>query len=512
MPQVPINQISKLEAILKSAVAAILTIDEKGTIDSVNPATVRMFGYESAELVGQNVRILMPEPFRGEHDSYLANYTSTGHRKIIGIGREVLARRKDGTVFPIHLAVSEFYSSGQRLFSGIITDLSERKRVEEALLESERRLAQAQRLEAVGQLTGGIAHDFNNLLTVIIGNLELMDMQTGSEEQRKMIAEAQDAADLGAKLTERLLAFARRSHLEPQIVSINELALIVTSMLRRTLGEQIALSTVLAPGVWSARIDPTQAESAIVNLALNARDAMPRGGKLLIETQNVQWDGKEPNLDLSPGEYVQISVTDTGTGMSADVRERAIEPFFTTKSRGHGTGLGLSMVYGFARQSGGNIEILSAPDQGTTIRIYVPRVVADAEQTAKEASPSNTEVSHAGTVLVVEDDAQVRKLTVSRLRKLGYRTEECADGSAAIALLEKGERFNLVFSDVVMPGGVTGYDVAERARELDPEIRVLLTSGYTEDFMNKETAEEIPLLRKPYKLDELKAALKDILG
>jgi PAS domain S-box-containing protein len=513
-PPGPINRVSKLEAILSSAVASIITIDEKGIIDSINPATVRMFGYESTELIGRNVRILMPEPYRAEHDGYLANYTQTGHRKIIGIGREVLARHKDGGIFPIHLAVSEFYSGGQRFFSGIITDLSERKRVEEALLESERRLSQAQRLEAIGQLTGGVAHDFNNLLTVITGNLELMEMQIESEDLREMIADAQEAANLGARLTERLLAFARRSHLEPQVVNINELVLMVTSMLRRTLGEQVALSTILAPGVWSSRIDPAQAESAIVNLALNARDAMPRGGKLLIETQNIRHGREETdsNLDLPPGDYVQIVVADTGTGMSREVLERAIEPFFTTKPRGHGTGLGLSMVYGFARQSGGNIEIASAPDEGTTIRIYLPRSADVMPQERDETGASEESASHVGSILVVEDDAQVRKLTVSRLRKLGYRTDECPDGVSAIARLEDGRRFDLIFSDVVMPGGVSGYDVARRARELDPDVRVLLTSGYTEDSMSDEAQDDVRLLRKPYKLDALKAALKDALS
>ena len=510
----PATRVSKLEAILNSAVTAIVTINEKGTIDSVNPATLRMFGYDSGELIGRNVRILMPEPYRAEHDGYLANYTRTGQRKIIGIGREVLARHKDGTIFPIHLAVSEFHSGGQRFFSGIITDLSERKRVEEALLESERRLAQAQRLEAIGQLTGGIAHDFNNLLTVITGNLELMEMQVEAEDLRQMITDAQEAANLGARLTERLLAFARRSHLEPQVVNINELVLMVTSMLRRTLGEQVALSTILAPGVGSARIDPAQAESAIVNLALNARDAMPRGGKLLIETQNVRRaDGAAgSSIDLPPGDYVQILVTDTGTGMNRDVLERAIEPFFTTKPRGRGTGLGLSMVYGFARQSGGNIEIVSAPGEGTTISIWLPRARDETPSQREEAETGEESVSHAGSILVVEDDDQVRKLTVSRLRKLGYRTDECPDGASAVALLEKGRKFDLIFSDVVMPGGLTGYDVVRRARELDRDVRVLLTSGYAEDVMDNDAPANIRLLRKPYKLDALRTALKDALA
>jgi CheY-like chemotaxis protein len=264
--------------------------------------------------------------------------------------------------------------------------------------------------------------------------------------------------------------------------------------------------------VGSARIDPGQAESAIVNLALNARDAMPRGGQLLIETQNFHHDSAaRPHLEVPPGEYVQIIVTDTGSGMNAEVRERAIEPFFTTKPRGHGTGLGLSMVYGFARQAGGNIEIISSPE-GSTIKIYLPRSSEAVPADVGEVHHDEEEQPPARVILVVEDDAQVRKLTISRLRKLGYNTENCADGAAAIARLVAGERFDLVFSDVVMPGGVTGYDVVMKARALDSNIPVLLTSGYAEDLIGGNVPADVLLLRKPYKLEELKAMLKEILS
>ena len=504
---------SKLEAILNSAVAAIVTIDAKGVIDSVNPATERIFGYPAAELVGRNVRVLMPEPFYSEHDAYLANYLSTGKRKIIGIGREVVGKRKDGTTFPIDLAVSEFVTEGVRYFSGIITDLSDRKRVEEALLESERKLAQAQRLEAVGQLTGGIAHDFNNLLTVITGNLELIEMRNENDGLRKMLRDAQDAADLGAKLTSRLLAFARRSHLEPQILGLNDLVLNVTSMLRRTLGEHISLSTVLAPDLWPVKVDPPQAESSLVNLAINARDAMPKGGKLVVETRNAQMEEIRSgnNIELVRGDYVRISVSDTGTGMPADVRDRAFEPFFTTKTRGHGTGLGLSMVYGFAKQSGGHVTITSEVGRGTTINIYLPRSgggpATDDAASEPEVEPRNNKV-----ILAVEDDDAVRNLTVMRLKTLGYDIHEAPDGAAAIALLESGLKIDLLFSDLVMPGGLSGYDVAKRAREIDPSIRVLLTSGYAEDLVRAQNLGELKLLRKPYRLADLRKALEAALS
>jgi PAS domain S-box-containing protein len=283
-------QAGKLRAILESAVTAIVTIDDKGLIETVNPATERLFGYGAAELAGQNVKILMPEPYKAEHDGYVANYLTTGVKKIIGIGREVSGRRKDGTTFPLYLSVSEFSADGRRYFTGMIHDLSDRKHVEEALRESERRLAQAQKMEAVGQLTGGIAHDFNNLLLVITGNLELLDAQLEQQEQKALLKEAQDAAMLGSKLTDQLLTFARRRHMDAQLIPLNNRVVGVTDMLRRTLGEHVMLSTSLARNVWSIRADPSQFQSAIVNMAVNARDAMPQGGKLVIETRNVVLD------------------------------------------------------------------------------------------------------------------------------------------------------------------------------------------------------------------------------
>ncbi|WP_119269519.1 PAS domain S-box protein [Taklimakanibacter deserti] len=503
---------SKLEAILNSAVAAIITIDTKGIIDSVNPATERIFGYAASELVGQNVHILMPEPFHSEHDGYLSNYLTTGKRKIIGIGREVVGKRKDGTTFPLDLAVSEFFADGTRYFAGIITNLSERKRVEEALLDSERKLAQAQRLEAVGQLTGGIAHDFNNLLTVITGNLELIEMHIQDDKLRKMLRDSQEAAELGAKLTSRLLAFARRSHLEPEVLEINNLVLNVTSMLRRTLGEQISLSTILAPDLWLVKTDPTQAESSLVNLAINARDAMPKGGKLIVETGNAHVDEIRTgsNIELPRGDYVRISVSDTGMGMPDEVRDRAFEPFFTTKTRGHGTGLGLSMVYGFAKQSGGHVTIYSEVGHGTIINIYLPR--ADGAAAPSEAGFEPDAASHNRVVLAVEDDEAVRNLTVTRLKTLGYETYEAPDGATAINMLEKGLKVDLLFSDLVMPGGLSGYDVAKKAKEIDPSVRVLLTSGYAEDLVRAENLGNLKLLRKPYRLTDLRKALDMAFG
>jgi PAS domain S-box-containing protein len=512
----PAVQAAKLRGILESAVTAIITIDHLGLIESVNPATERLFGYAAEELVGQNVKVLMPEPYRAEHDEYIANYAATGVRKIIGIGREVSGRRKDGTTFPLHLAVSEFEADGRRYFTGMIHDISDRKHVEEALRESERRLAHSQKMEAVGQLTGGIAHDFNNLLLVIAGNLELMEPRLADEDSRALLKEAQDAAGLGSKLTDQLLTFARRRHMDAQVIQLNELVVSVTDMLRRTLGEDITLSTSLAHEVWATRADPGQFQSAIVNMAVNARDAMPNGGKLVVETRNVVFNEEQGDFqaELSPGEYVQLSISDTGTGMPTEVKERVFEPFFTTKEKARGTGLGLAMVYGFAKQSGGHVTIYSEVGHGTTINLYLPRADGGSLSAAAGSKEADLETRARETVLVVEDDVRVRRLTTKRLTQMGYQVLEASDGPSALNLLRSGSHVDLVFTDLIMPGGLSGRDVAIRAREMRPGIRVLLTSGYAEELVRGDDLqrEQLKVLRKPYQQAELAAALRDVLG
>ena len=424
-------QASKLEAILESAVDAIITIDESGIIVTANPrrrAAVRLSG--QAEFLGRNVSFLMPEPYRSHHDAYIDNYLTTHQPRIIGIGREVMGRRNDGTTFPMHLAVSEFAIEGEAFFTGIIHDLSARKEAEQALL-------QAQKMEAMGQLTGGIAHDFNNLLTVIVGNLEMLERKLPPGRPQELLGEALEAAEIGARLTTRLLAFARRSYLEPQVVNLNSFAFGLTDMLHRTLGETIYLSTALSPDLWPTRTDPSQIENVIINLAVNARDAMPKGGRLVLETRNVKIDEDFAASEegLVPGDYVRLSVSDTGTGMPADVRERAFEPFFTTKEKGRGTGLGLSTIYGFARQSGGHATIYSETGKGTTVNIYLPRHLAG--EPAAEGKAADEEVKAGGgeLILVVEDDDRVRKLTINRLMDLGYRILEAENGAEALELL-----------------------------------------------------------------------------
>ncbi len=499
---------ASLQAILSSAVDAIIIIRHDGIIETVNEAAAALFQYDIEEFLGQNVKFLMPDTHRTHHDGYLHNYNTTGHRKIIGIGREVEGQRKDGSIFPMHLSVGEFIDSGTKYFTGIIHNLSLRKDAEQALL-------QAQKMDAIGQLTGGVAHDFNNLLTVIVGNLELIEMQMGAFEHADLLKEALEAADLGARLTERLLAFARRSPLAPHVVELNGLVGGLTDMLQRTLGATIELRTFLSPDPWAVRVDPTQFESAIVNLAVNARDAMPNGGRLIVETRNITVDEVylADELGLPKDDYVQISVTDTGSGMPEEVIRRVFEPFYTTKEVGEGTGLGLSMVYGFGKQSNGHVTIYSELDKGTTVNLYLPRHQDISAVSEKQETDLAPQKSAGGIILVVEDDERVRRLTRGRLEVLGYTVLEAIHGPAAIEVLAEHADIDLVFTDLVMPGGMSGYEVAEHVQDARPDIKVLLTSGYAEELMNGDKLPDrnLKLLRKPYRQAALAKAINGAL-
>lgn len=520
MPEnkVPDLGAAQLNAILNSAVDGIITLDRNGRIESANRAARVMFQYTWDELQGQNIIILMPEPYRSQHDAYMAHHLETGENRIIGIGREVQGCKRDGTVFPIHLSVGRFEIGETVHFTGIVRDLTATKQTELAL-------QRAHKMEAIGQLTGGIAHDFNNLLTVVTGNLELMEMRLEDEYLLSLLSEAQEASELGARLTHRLLAFARRSPLEPEIVDLNTMVVGLTDLLHRTLGEPIELGSALSTGLWPVLADRGQVESAIVNLAVNARDAMSGGGRLFIETQNVVVDetaimpdaaghAGSRDLDFAPGDYVRLSIIDTGDGIPAETLERVFEPFFTTKEVGRGTGLGLSMVYGFAKQSRGNATIYSEVGTGTTVNIYLPRHVPDRH--AKTATGEQAPLARGAgeTILVVEDDTKVRTLTVRRLSALGYLVVEAENGPDAVKRIQDIDELSLLFTDLVMPGGMTGYDLVEVARRMRPGLKVLLTSGYAEDLLNADrlTDLQVRLLRKPYRQTDLATAIRRALG
>lgn len=523
---------SQISAILAIAADAIIALDEELRITLFNDGAATIFGYAPSEIIGRRMDILVPERARTRHERHVAEFSASpvAARKM-GERQEIFALRKDGTEFPAEASIAKHAIGGRKAYMVVLRDVTERKRAEAALaaantelearvadrtraLEAEikRReeahaaLIQAQRMEAFGQLTGGVAHDFNNLLTIITGNLELLGNQLDKDIHVALLKRAADAADMGAALTKRLLTFARRRRLTPEVLDVNEMILNLTEILQRTLGEPYALTTVLAGNLWRTRADASELENAILNLAINARDAMPGGGDLVIESRNVS--AEEAGI-AGGGEFVLISVSDTGHGMPPHVLERAFEPFFTTKEPGRGTGLGLSSVYGFAEQSGGHATIQSAPGQGTTVNLYLPRAheaaAAKAEPAESVALSENSEV-----VLVVEDNPDVRELTLQRVEGLGYVAVEAESGAAAIRMLQSRDDIQIVLSDIVMAGGVSGYDVARWVREHVPHVGVLLTTGYAAEETRPDAA-DFPILRKPYKRADLAVALRGAL-
>jgi signal transduction histidine kinase len=391
-------------------------------------------------------------------------------------------------------------------------EIAERKQAEAAALQS-------QKMEAIGQLTGGVAHDFNNLLTVIFGNLDALRLRMIGRDPalEKLIEAALRGAERAATLTQRLLAFSRRQALEPASIDVNKLVLGMSELMRRSLGEQIELETVLAGGLWRALADPHQLEVALLNLVINARDAMPTGGKLTIETANASLDEAyaAAHEQVTPGQYVLIAITDTGAGMSSEVAAKAFEPFFTTKQVGQGTGLGLSMVYGFIKQSGGHVKIYSEPGHGTTVKLYLPRVRNGARQ--QPAQPGNdpaVEPSGSGTILVVEDDEDVRAYAARVLREQGYRVIEAADGPAALKLLEGGERVDLLFTDVVLPQ-MNGRELAEAARQRFRRLKVVFTTGYSRNAIvhGDRLDRDVALIPKPFTAATLTERIrKELVG
>ncbi len=496
-----------VRSILDSAVDAIISIDETGVIESANPATERIFGYARGELLGRNVRMLMPEPDRGRHDGYIGNYLRTGQAKIIGIGREVAGRRKDGSSVFLHLSVGEFrLRDGSRHFSGILRDISEARRMAH-------QLQQVQKLEAIGQLTGGIAHDFNNLLGVVIGNLDfvLEDLDPQSKDGQA-VSRALNSALHGADLTRRLLAFSRDQPLEPKDFAINDMLPDVVAVLKRTLGASITINLAPHPDLWPAYADASQVQDAVLNLAINARDAMPEGGVLTIETGNITLDEDyaRENVEVKPGDYAMLAVSDTGTGIPPDIMKRVLEPFFTTKPVGKGTGLGLSMIYGFAKQSGGHLKIYSEMDHGTTVKLYLPRGRGQGPGEEKSAPAPGKARGGDETILIAEDNAELLHAAAKQLAKLGYRILEAANGEAALAILQQTKGIDLLFSDIVMTGRMTGRDLAREARKLRPNLKILLTTGYAEKAA-AGSGDDWPILRKPYRRQELALRLRSVL-
>lgn len=490
------------QSIIDTALDVVCVNDAEGRYISVGRRCKQVWGYEPEELIGRRfIELVHP-------DDREATLASTSN--LLGGGRppahENRYIRKDGAVVPMLFTC--IWSNEHKLLFAFGRDLTRQKEMEE-------RLRQSQRLEAVGQLTGGIAHDFNNLLTVIMGNAEELAEQLSENDHLRLLAEmTRTAAERGADLTSRLLAFARRQPLEPKSTDVNRLVARMDGLLRRILAENVEIEFVRGAGLWSAFVDPSQFEAAILNLAVNARDAMPGGGRLTVETANAYIDEAYAgrHIEVAPGQYVMLSVSDSGVGMSPQVAARAFEPFFTTKETGKGSGLGLSMVYGFVKQSRGHVNIYSEEGQGTTVKIYLPR--GDAAEDVAVAPRADVEPRGSETILLVEDDELVRSYVEGQLKSLGYTVLAVENGSQALKIVAAREDIDLLFTDVVMPGGLNGPQLAQEAKKFRTALKVLFTSGYTENAIvhHGRLDRGVQLLSKPYRRQELAAKVRLVLN
>ena len=495
-------------ALLESTPAAIAMFDRNMHYLAVTKRFREVFRLGEQPVVGRSHYEMMPdtERWRDAHRSVLAGDPQRSDEQRV--------LRPDGRTEWVKWEMQPWRDAdgaigGIILFCEVITA---RKQVEQATTINADQLRQTQKMEAVGQLTGGIAHDFNNILGIIIGNVEfLRDSLASIPEHAELATEILNTALTGADLTRRLLAFARKQALEARPVDLKEYIPSLIVMLRRTLGETIRITADIADDTGLTVADQAQIAEALLNLAINARDAMPHGGELRIAVANAHFDAGQAaaHPDIAPGDYVMLSVSDTGTGMPSDVIERAFEPFFTTKPPGHGTGLGLSMIYGFVRQSQGHVAIDTELGVGTSVRLYLPRASDDDYRTNEPAPTEQAAPCGSESILLVDDNQAMRAVAQRHLAALGYRVTSAESGPAALAALHAGQSFDLLFTDIVMPEGMSGYDLAEIATRQWPGLKVLFTTGYTR--IHEQSDDRWPLLQKPYRRHELAQQIRAVL-
>jgi PAS domain S-box-containing protein len=495
---------------------AIFMLDPDGRVASWNPGAERIKGYKAGEIMGEHFsRFYTPEDLKaGIPAKALQQAREEGV-----FTTEAWRVRKDGSKFWAMVVIDPIRDDSGNIvgFAKVTRDLTERREAQLELEESRQALFQSQKMEAVGQLTGGLAHDFNNLLTGITGSLDLMKARLAQgrlNDLERYITAAQGAASRAASLTHRLLAFARRQTLEPRAVNANKLISGMEELIRRTVGPQVKIETVLAVGLWTCFCDPNQLENAILNLCINGRDAMEEGGTITVETANSWVDQRSgAERDMEPGQYVAICVTDTGKGMSQDVVARAFDPFFTTKPVGKGTGLGLSMIYGFARQSNGHAKIYSEVGEGTTVKIYLPRYRGEAVEEDEKEDIDMPRAEAGETVLVVDDEPTVRMLVGDTLSELGYRGIEAADAASGLKVLESDVKIDLLVTDVGLPGGMNGKELADEARKHRPDLKVLFITGYAENAAVTSGRLEpgMHVLSKPFPMDQLASRIRSIM-
>lgn len=504
----------RLTALIDSALDGIIVVDSAQRIVMCNPAAERMFKYPASELVGKPIACLLPDGPPGCTGAWAQKSSPGTSRWPTGVLDVLTGLCSTGERFPLEASISHVELGSREFFTLILRDISERRRAEKLLAESEERFRQSQKMEAIGQLAGGVAHDFNNLLTVISGHAELLLARTGPQDRlRDSLSEIRKASSRATSLTRQLLAFSRKQILEPKLLDLNELITETEKMLRRLIGENISLRTLLAPDLRPIKADPGQIDQVILNLVVNARDAMAGGGKLTLETLNVELDEKyaKTRPDARPGNHVVLVVNDTGCGMTPGTQARIFEPFFTTKSAGQGTGLGLAVVHGIVKQSGGHIVVRSDIGVGTTFKLYFPSAAGTPAKTC--AQNQMTGPGGCESILLVEDEEALRKMSSLVLESYGYTVWEAANAAEALRLVNcRAEKTDLLLTDLVMPG-MSGSDLAKALRTRCPSLKVLFVSGYTEDAVVRQGIQQgsTAFLQKPFSPSALASKVRQIL-